>query len=449
MTRLNVRARLRLALAAGAVLLAGGALAAPAEGQRLNPGYRGVHIGHLEFTTSNAEIDRRLDAAAAARANVVRLSVSWEILEHDGPGRWSAPYLARVDHAVAGARRRGMRLLPVVYAPPCWASAAPPEARGNCRPAPRLDIVVAYPPRDPNDYARMAAFVARRYRGQLAAFEAWNEIDHNAEYYWAGPDKPARYAALMRATYPAMKAADPNLPVLAGSLVGHRGGFLRELYAHGWRGFYDGIAIHVYGRLVLDSIRSTRRVQSSFRDNKPLWLTEFGWASCGTRGRQRLHECTTEVGQARKLGDIFRALRSVSFVRSAIVYDLEDIGPDSDMGLFRRNGSRKAAFFAMRDIFGGRILPPRRPTLRVFRRGNNLRATGTSPTGDVLQLRGFYRRERRPRYTLTLIPSRDETYFVRLPKRLGSGRWRLQAVHPWTNRKAEVRIVHISRLRRG
>jgi hypothetical protein len=451
MTRLHVRARLRLALAGCALLGAGAALAAPAaaDAQRVNPAYRGVHIGYLDYNTPNAEIDRRLDVAGAARANIARLGVSWEVLQHDGPGTFSSSYLARLDNAVAGALRRGIRLLPVVYAAPCWASSAPPEARGNCRPAPRPDVVIAYPPSNPHDYATMAATLARRYRGRLAAFEVYNEVDHNAEYYWAGPDKTARYAALMRATYPAMKAADPGLPVLAGSLVGHRGGFLRELYQHGWKGFYDGIAFHTYGRLVLDSIRSIRRVQSSFRDSKPLWMTEFGWASCGTRGRQRLHECTTEVGQARKLSDIFRALRGVSFVAGVIVYDLEDLGSDSDMGIIRRDGSRKAAFFAMRDIFGGRILPPRKPTLRVFRRGNNLRATGTSPTGDVLQLRGFYRRERRPRYTLTLVPSRDEGYFVRLPKRLGSGRWRLQAVHPWTNRKAEVRIVHISRLRRG
>jgi len=451
MTRLRLPARARALLAAFAALVALAAVAAPADAaaQRVNPVYRGVHIGLLDHDTSPAEIDRRLDVAAAARANVARLSVSWEILEHAGPRSYSAHYLARLDHAVNGALRRGIRLLPVVYGPPCWASAAPPEARGNCRPAPRIDVVVSYPPANPNDYARMASDLARRYRGRLAGFEVWNEPDHTAEYYWAGPDKAPRYAALMRATYPAMKAADPGLPVLAGSLIGSNGNFLRALYAHGMKGFYDGIAFHVYGNLVLAGLRSIRSAQSSVRDTKPIWLTEFGWASCGTKGRQRLHVCTTEVGQARKLNDVFRALRGINWVAAAVVYDLQDLGVDSDMGIIRRDGSKKAAFFTMRDVFGGRILSPRRPTLRVFRRGSGVRAAGTAPTGDIVQLKGYYRNERRPRYNLSLIPDRNEGFFVKLPKRLASGRWRLVAIQPWTGRKAEVRIRPIARLPRG
>lgn len=451
MTRLRLRAPRRV-LAACAVLGAGLALAVPAEAAapRVNPSWRGVHIGLLDYNTPTAEVDRWLDVAGGARANVARLSVSWEILQNAGPGTYSAPYLARLDHAVNGALRRGIRLLPVVYAPPCWASAAPPEARGNCKPARDPATTIAYPPANPQDYANMAGFLARRYRGRLAGFEVWNEPDHSAEYYWAGPDKAARYAALMRATYPAIKGADPGLPVLAGSLIGSEGNFLRELYAHGVKGFYDGIAFHVYGNLVLAGIRAIRNVQSSAGDSKPIWMTEFGWASCGTKGRQRLHVCTTEVGQARKLADIYRALRGVPWVAAAVVYDLQDLGVDSDMGLIRRDGSKKASFFSMRDVFAGRIPSPRKPTLRVFRRGpTGLRATGTSPTGDIVQLKGYYRRERKPRYTLSLIPDRNESFFVRLPKRLGSGRWRLVAVHPWTGRKAEVKIRPIARLPAG
>ena len=52
---------------------------------------------------------------------------------------------------------------------------------------------------------------------RLAAIEGWNEPDQTNEEYLAGPEKPQRYAAILRAAYPAIKRANPNVPVLAGS----------------------------------------------------------------------------------------------------------------------------------------------------------------------------------------------------------------------------------------
>ena len=51
---------------------------------------------------------------------------------------------------------------------------------------------------------------------------------------------------MLRAAYPAIKQANPSVPVLAGSLVGSNGVFLRALYAAGIKGYYDGLAVHFY-----------------------------------------------------------------------------------------------------------------------------------------------------------------------------------------------------------
>ena len=94
--------------------------------------------------------------------------------------------------------------------------------------------------------------MAGRYRKQLEAFEVWNEPDQANQLYFAGPNKPQRYAAILRAAYPAIKAAAPNVPVLAGALVGWNGAFLKALYAAGIKGYYDGLSVHYYDLVLAD-----------------------------------------------------------------------------------------------------------------------------------------------------------------------------------------------------
>ena len=122
----------------------------------------------------------------------------------------------------------------------------------------------AWPPSNPATYAAFVAFLAQRYGTRLAAIEVWNEPDQANEDYFAGPEKPQRYAALLRAAYPAIKQANPNVQVLAGSLVGANGVFLRALYAAGIKGYYDGLAVHYY-TLTLASLRSIHEVQARQR----------------------------------------------------------------------------------------------------------------------------------------------------------------------------------------
>ncbi len=131
----------------------------------------------------------------------------------------------------------------------------------------------------PPTIAAFVAYLAQRYGTRLAAIEVWNEPDQANQVYFAGPEKPQRYAAVLRAAYPAIKQANPNVPVLAGSLVGANGVFLRAMYAAGIKGYYDGLAVHFY-TLTLASLRSIHEVQVANGDTKPLWLDEFGWSSC-------------------------------------------------------------------------------------------------------------------------------------------------------------------------
>ena len=131
--------------------------------------------------------------------------------------------------------------------------------------------------------------------------------------------------AVLKAADRAVEAVDPALPIVAGSLVGSDGTFLRALYAEGIEGHYDGLAVHYYD-LTLASLRAIREAQRKAGDTTPLWLTEFGWTSCfPARKTEGQHACVTAKQQARNLGDVFRALRGKRWVRAAIVYKLRKV----------------------------------------------------------------------------------------------------------------------------
>jgi polysaccharide biosynthesis protein PslG len=59
-----------------------------------------------------------------------------------------------------------------------------------------------------------AGLAAQRYAGKVGAYEIWNE-PNAAPYYGPQPD-PAGYTELLKAAYPAIKAADPDATVIGG-----------------------------------------------------------------------------------------------------------------------------------------------------------------------------------------------------------------------------------------
>ena len=105
----------------------------------------------------------------------------------------------------------------------------------------------AWPPTNPSTYAAFVAYLAQRYGTRLAAIEIWNEPDQTNEDYFAGPEQGRN--AMPRCCAPPIPRSSRRTrtcPVLAGSLVGYNGVFLRALYAAGIKGYYDGLAVHFY-----------------------------------------------------------------------------------------------------------------------------------------------------------------------------------------------------------
>jgi hypothetical protein len=387
----------------------------------------GVNVVGLTFASRPVEADQAIAYARQLHAKVVRTEVSWAVLEPRAKSQLDAQALAFLDRLLGDAAAAGIKVIATLRGTPCWDSSAPASLLSKCEPA-SPSGATAWPPRNPADYAAVAAYLARRYGTQLAAIEVWNEPDQGNELYFAGPSKPQRYAALLRAAYPAIKQANPNVLVLAGSLVGSNGAFLRALYAAGIKGFYDGLAIHYYN-LTLGSVRAIRQVQVASGDEKPLWLDEFGWTSCWPGERvQQEQACVTPRVQALNIANIFRSLARTSYVAADVIFQLHDQVKE-DFGLVTATGAHKPAFSSLASVIAspfGHVSPV---TVGLHRHRGRIVAAGSGPVGDFMQLEVFKGKVLRYHALFTL--DRFNRYAITLPRVLGTHGMRVRVFQYW------------------
>ena len=131
----------------------------------------------------------------------LRQQIHWRDIEiAPGAYRWNA-----LDVAVAQARGAGLRLLLSIVRAPSWATANGGDGL----------------PTRPELFAGFTHALAARYRGQVAAYEIWNEPNLAVEN-GGTVAVPAQYLAALRAAYPAIKAADPCALVVAAPLANLR-----------------------------------------------------------------------------------------------------------------------------------------------------------------------------------------------------------------------------------
>jgi len=390
------------------------------------PPVGGVNIDAVTRTSSLAGIDHEIASAQALHAKVVRAEVPWSELEPRGPNQIDPSALAATDRLVNDASAAGIRVVAMVESTPCWASSAPASLLRTC--VSTGSRANAWPPSNPATYAAFVAFLAQRYGTRLAAIEVWNEPDQANEDYFAGPEKPQRYAAILRAAYPAIKQANPLVPVLAGSLVGSNGVFLRALYAAGIKGYYDGLSVHFYN-LVLGSLRAIHETQLANGDSKPLWLAEFGWTSCWPHRTQQEQGCVTAATQGANLTDTFHALAHTPYVAAEIVYKLQS-SSNEDFGLLSASDARKPAFAAAAKVFASPFGNAHPVTLTLRRNRGRVVASGSGPVGDYMELEVFHGGALR--YRALFILDRFNRYSITLPKALGTTGLRVRVYQYWT-----------------
>lgn len=217
-----------------------------------------------------------LDKLAAAGVRSVRIDLGWASFEERGSGVLSSWYVKLSDSVVNAARARGMEVLATMHTTPAWANGGQ---------------ATNVPPSDPAEFARFMRWAAEHFKGRVGAWEIWNEP--NQEAFWAGRD-PARYTALLKAAYPAVKAGDPGALVVMGGPAYNDTAWLQGAYVAGAKGSFDVMATHPYmaradlppetpdnGSIwTLSHVAAVRALMVANGDgDKKIWFTEFGWSS--------------------------------------------------------------------------------------------------------------------------------------------------------------------------
>jgi Glycosyl hydrolases family 39 len=179
-----------------------------------------------------------------------------------------------LDKYVALAQQKHVKVLLPLVTTPSWASARPEEVEGGNPEGSAAE------PAEIDDWRNFVRSVATRYKGQIEAYEIWNEP--NLKMFWTGSVE--QLVDLSREAFQIIKTIDPAALVVLPSCTVETGPqYLDEFLKKGGSKYGDVIGYHFYVRAkppeaIVDVAARVRDVLRSNHVDKPLWNTESGWA---------------------------------------------------------------------------------------------------------------------------------------------------------------------------
>jgi hypothetical protein len=307
--------------------------------------------------------------------------LSWYWVEPErGVYKWNV-----LDRAVDALNQAGVKVILNPVHAPKWAWG--PDGK------------LGYP-HDTADFARFMTQVAQRYKGKVAGYQIWNESNlarESGTFVVA-----ARYAAILKAGYTAVKAVDPKAIIITSALTPtgvndpYRAVddvvFLKRLYAYNGgeiKGYFDVLGAHPgsnanppdtlwpdkpgpgpgwnnHPSFYFRRIEQLRQVMVENGDaQKQMWLTEFGWASSTNPAAGYEYAAqNTEQEQADYIGRAFRMGRDQypwmgPMILFGLNFSLPNVSADPTderiaWSLLRRDGSKRPAYYAVKDYAAGK-----------------------------------------------------------------------------------------------
>jgi hypothetical protein len=249
----------------------------------------------LDQEADPANVQRSLEMIKAGGFGYIRQMFPWYEIEpergsyYDDKNQVDA--WAKFDRIVNIADSLGIEIIARLDKPPAWARVNQPNAAQ----------FPDGPPDNNADYANYVAAVVTRYKGKIHYIQIWNEPNLQGE--WGGePIDPTKFTELLKAAYPAAKAADPSIVVLMPGLAptDQTGPtnlsdllFLQGMYDAGAKAYFDVASVMVYGygyspydrRVAFARNNFSRPVQTreimvkNGDAAKPVWASEYGWVS--------------------------------------------------------------------------------------------------------------------------------------------------------------------------
>jgi hypothetical protein len=236
----------------------------------------GVNLHVMWSDWTGEQRSETLQKMADAGMEWIRIDFAWASLQPDGPNDYSSWIVEWAERYAAEAHAHGMKVLATFWNTPGWANG------GAGR-----DV----PPDDPADFARAAEWVSTRLRNSVDAWEVWNEA--NLDSFFSGT--PSEYVELLKVAYPALKAGDPEAPVISTGTSYTDYAWLAKMYDAGAQGYFDVLAVHPYmapadlppetenGEMwTISAVQKVRDLMRARGDvDKPIWFTEFAWSAHG------------------------------------------------------------------------------------------------------------------------------------------------------------------------
>lgn len=303
------------------------------------------YASDAEFATDMGTID-------SSGAGWIRTDINWAVIQREGPTfyDWEA-----FDRIIIDARARGLNVLGMIWGTPAWARPSPSDH-------------YATPPKNTADFANFVWAAVKRYSAMgVHAYEIWNEPNNVAS--WKPVADPARYVDVLKASYLAVKQADPLATVVSaglspavtnGSDMDPRD-FVQGMYANGAKGYFDALGHHPYSHPAApgeaqdwsawyqmygpsNSLRAT--MEANGDGDKEIWATEFGFATNGPSGSY-----VSEAVQAAYVTKAYELFGTYSWAGPLFLWAERDYGTDPGSnynfyGLTRKDFSEKPAFAA-------------------------------------------------------------------------------------------------------
>lgn len=293
----------------------------------------------------------KMEAAASlcalAGVHWVRDRLSWPEME---PERGRFAGTNRYDASAWAQSRAGLRVLQVAHSSPRWAN---PEVK-------RFPV-------DLRDAYRFWEETARRWRGQVAAFEPWNEAD----IAMFGGHTGAEMAAMQKASFLGLRAGNPKAVACLNVFAGHNRAQLDDLHANLAWPYFDTYNLHHYEPFDnYPKLYADHRVVSAGR---PLWVTECAlpvkWS--GNTTLQEPTDADLRV-QAERVAKTFAC--SLHEGSAATFYFLlpHYVEGQTQFGIVRPDLTPRPAFVALAAV--GRLLADARPLGRLRPADANIRA---------------------------------------------------------------------------
>ncbi|MEN9936913.1 MAG: hypothetical protein RLZZ387_3492 [Chloroflexota bacterium] len=325
-------------------------------------------------------LDRAAPLGAAKDIGLgwVRQQIHWKDLEGPEPGNYAWGELDPLVESVDGA---GLKLLLSVVRSPRWYTADGGDGM----------------PQDPRSLGNFVAALAERYKGRVDAIEIWNE--QNLAHENGGRvtiEDAGHYVELLKEAYTRIEAVDPAIVVLAAppsstgitdpavavsdidylkAMYGYQGGVVR--------GFMDAQAVHPGAAanppetFVTDTpspaagwtdhptfyFRHIENVRALMEQHgmadKPVWITEFGWA---TQNSSPGYEFGNAVSYEQQADYTVRAMRwtreRYPWVQAMFVWNLNfaplkakdgrPLDEQASFSLLDTSGKPRPVYYAMR-----------------------------------------------------------------------------------------------------